>query len=202
MIDAITMKYLEREGFLLNLPINKSIEEIIIKLIKEDNPRYFLAIPLLLKDDFDYDKIIKKLNKNELKNLNKILSITKQIFKKNNFKNFLLNKININEKFTRSEFDYYYNSFNDFLKNKEILENENLKNNLSLRNKLDINKSLSIIFSPGKIKILEKIFNHEPLTNTELKYYYRSIRPYIKAISNEDLRKYLNKVDIIKKNVK
>lgn len=201
MIDAITLKYLEKEGFLLDLPLNKSIDEIIIKLLKENNPRFFLAIPLILKYDFDYNKIIKKLNQNEIKNLNKIISITKKIFKITNANSQSLNKIKINDKFKKSEFDYYYNAFNDFLKNKEKREDDKLKKNISLRNKLDINKSLSIIFSPGKIKILNKIFNYEPLTNTELKYYYRSIRPYIKAISNEDLRNYLKIIDNIKKKV-
>lgn len=201
MIDAITLKYLEREGFLLDFPLNKSNDEIIIKLIQENNPRFFLAIPLLLKYDFNYDKIINKLNKHELKNLNKIISITKKIFKKINFNNSLLNNLNIKEKFNQNEFDYYNNSFIDFLKNKENLQEYKFKKNILLRNKLDINKSLSIIFSPGKIKILNKIFNHDTLSNTELKYYYRSIRPYIKAISNEDLRNYLKIIDNIKKNV-
>jgi len=68
-----------------------------------------------------------------------------------------------------------------------------------LRSTLNINKALSIIYSPGKQKIMEKIFNHEPLTNSELKYYYRSIRPLAQSILNEKLQDYLRIIESTKK---
>lgn len=60
-------------------------------------------------------------------------------------------------------------------------------------------KALETIFKPGKIKILSKIENSEPLSNTETMYYYRSIRPFILATQNSDLQEYLRKIDVIKK---
>jgi hypothetical protein len=68
-----------------------------------------------------------------------------------------------------------------------------------LRLNLDLNKSLTILFSPAKIKIMEKIFNHEKLTNTELKYYYKAISSIDKAVLTPALQDYLKIIEITKK---
>ena len=74
-----------------------------------------------------------------------------------------------------------------------------LKEQIKMRGKLDMNKSLSNLYSPGKLRIMDKIFNHEPLTNTELKYYYRSIRPLNLAVLNQDMQKYVRILESIRK---
>ena len=47
---------------------------------------------------------------------------------------------------------------------------------------------------------MEKIFNHEKLTNTELKYYYKSISNINKATLNPQLENYLRIIETTKKN--
>lgn len=69
------------------------------------------------------------------------------------------------------------------------------------RNTLNLNKTLSILFSPGKLRIMKKIYAHEPLSNTELKYYYRAIRPICLAISPQDIQKYTTLIEFTKKYI-
>ena len=76
---------------------------------------------------------------------------------------------------------------------------EGFAESIKLRSKLNTNKSLSILFSPGKIKIMDKIFNHEKLSNSELKYCYRPIRPSIHSILNKNLQDYTKIIDSLKK---
>ena len=61
MISAKLIKDLEREGFSLEFPSYESNEERILEILKENNPRLNLAMPLLLQYKFDYKEIINKL---------------------------------------------------------------------------------------------------------------------------------------------
>ena len=62
MISVKLIKDLEREGFSLDFPSYDSNEDRIIDILREDNQRLNLAIPLILRYEFDYKKIISKLN--------------------------------------------------------------------------------------------------------------------------------------------
>jgi len=205
MIPAQLIKELEKEGFDLNFPAKYSNEEKIIKILHEGNERLKLALPLLLRYDFDYRKIILKLNKEQLAEFNKILIITARIFKNEDIENTTLNEIIIKGKLRceikKSEFDYYYSSFKDYKKNSEEKSEQNKILLVRDRSNLNTNMALSKIFSPAKMRIMENIFNREPLTNTELKYYYGSIRPLIKSITNENLQDYVRIVDSLKKRM-
>ncbi len=204
MISAKLIKTIEREGFRLDFPGYDSNEDIIIEILKEENSRLYLAIPLLLQYKFNYTKVIKKLKKKDLiKNFNKIILITNKIFisegvDNRHIKN-IINKNKIKEKINKNEFQYHYDSFRDFIKNKEQDKEQFLEEQIKIRGKLNTNKALSKIFAPGKIRIMNKIFNHEKITNTELKYYYRSIRPLILSLLNETLRKYVSIIESTKK---
>lgn len=203
MISAKLIKSLESEGFSLEFPSYTSNENRIIEILKSNNERLLLALPLLFQYTFDYKKIIKRLNRKEKNALNRLIGITHVIFKKEKISSPNLTSIiklgKFHQKIPPSEFEYYYDPFRSSLKQKEIKAEKNQTKQIELRETLNLNQALSQIYSPGKRKIMEKIFNHEQLTNTELKYYYRSIRPLILAILNESLQKYLRIIESTKK---
>jgi len=203
MISAKLMKDLEKKGFELEFPGYDSNENEIIEILKERNERLNLAIPLLLQDEFDYGKIIKRLDKELIRKFNNIIIISNKIFKLEGIdsKNIqdIVKKNKIKERINKSEFEYYYGSFKDSMKSVKEIGEDILEEQINIRGKLSMNKSLSNIFAPGKMRIMNNIFNHEPLTNTELKYYYRSIRPLILSILNMELLKYVRIVEGTKK---
>ena len=210
MIPAKLIKDLEKIGFQLDFPAYKTNEDRIFEILRTNNQRLFLAIPLLLQYNFNYDIIINKLsslNKDEAdrltKQFNKILIITNKIFILESLNNYGIQKTigihSIKEGIKDEEFRYYYDSFKDFSRKTADIEDERFRENIRLRGKLNINKSLSEIFSPAKRRIMEKIFHHEKLTNTELKYYYKAISPLIHAILNESMDQYLRIIDSSKK---
>lgn len=208
MISAKLIKELEREGFSLDFPSYESNEERIIEILKENNPRLNLAMPLLLRHGFDYKDIINKLKLMKLgskliKDFKKITIISSRIFEFEGIDNrelkVIIKENKIKEKIRKEEFQYYYNSFKEFTRKGEDDDESYLKEQIKIRGKLNINKALSNIYSPGKLRIMDKIFNHEPLTNTELKYYYKSIRPLNLAILNDDMQKYVRIIESIRK---
>lgn len=202
MISAKLIKSLEKEGFELEFPDYNSKEEIIIEILKEKNPRLNLALPILLKKDFDYEAIAKSLSKLEKKELKKIILISKKIYEKENIDN-SINQIiknnKINSSFSKEELNNYYDSFKESSIRIQSNKQKDIEKQSKLRLNLDLNKSLSILFSPAKIKIMEKIFNHENLTNTELKYYYRSISNINRSVLNPSLQNYLSIIEKTKK---
>ena len=210
MIPAKLIKDLEKIGFQLDFPTYKTNEDRLFEILKTNNQRLFLAIPLLLQYPFAYDITINKLsslNKDDadrlIKQFNKILIITNKIFILESLNNYdiqnTIDRYSIKEDIKDEEFRYYYDSFKDFSRKTTDIEDEKFRENIKLRGKLNINKSLSEIFSPAKLRIMGKIFQHEKLTNTELKYYYRAIRPLIHAILNESMEQYLRIIDSSKK---
>ncbi len=203
MISARLINELENYGFRLDLPGYNTTEEIIIEILCENNPRLDTAIPLLLEKELDYGKIIKKLDISTKNRLNKILCIANQIFSKENIQSTYLNKIisvyKIKANNTNEEFQYYYSAFKDSNKNIQEKNEEYAIEQIKRRSILNRNLALSHIFSPGKQRIMEKIYNHEQLTNTELKYYYRAIRPLILSMFNDNLQKYIHIIESTKK---
>lgn len=203
MISAKTIKDLEKKGFRLEFPGYESDEEEIIEILKEDNPRLNLAIPLLLKKEFDYNKIINSINSSQKKEFRKIILISDNLFRTEGIDNrhlqSTIKKQKIREALSQEEIAYFHDSFKASLKNLGKESEDILKEQIQTRGNLNLNQALSKIFSPGKMRIMEKIFNHEPLTNTELKYYYRSIRPLILAILNENMKRYVRIIESTKK---
>lgn len=203
MISAKLLKSLEKEGFSLEFPDYPSNEERIIDILKEKNERLLLTIPLLLRYNFNYATITSKLKPKQIKILNQLLIITYHLFEKERIDTTSLTSIikkhSITYKFSSEELGYYHRNFKDFQKNKEKEEEKILTIQTTIRSKLNLTQSLSIIFSPAKCRIMGKIFSHENLTNTELKYYYRSIRPLLLAILNENMRNYLRIIESTRK---
>lgn len=203
MISAQLMKSLEEEGFTLEFPRYESNEQRIIELIKEGNERLFLALPLLLRYEFSYEEMLKQLTTKEINILNKNILIAHSLFKDENIDFAHIQKIIQHYGFSapikKDEYNYYNIAFKEALQKKRKAEEELLTTQIDMRTRLNLNKSLAILYSPGKQRIMKKIFNHDPLTNTELKYYYRAIRPLITAILNESLQKYLNIINSTKK---
>ena len=162
--------------------------------MKEKNPRLYLALPILLTEHFDYSKL--KLDKNSLKEFDKIMIISKMIFDKEGIDS---SHLNAKDKASKKEIDYYYGAFKEYLKGRQRAEEDKLKEQVAIRSKLNTNKALAEIFAPAKIRIMDKIFRHEKLNNTELKYYYKAIRPLIHAILNEDMKDYIRIIESVKK---
>ena len=79
MISAKLIKSLENKGFSLEFPNYDSSEEIITDILRQDNYRLNLAIPLFLKDNIDYTEIILNLNANQKKEFDKIILISDKI---------------------------------------------------------------------------------------------------------------------------
>ncbi|HIJ14096.1 TPA: hypothetical protein HA371_05105 [Candidatus Woesearchaeota archaeon] len=203
MASAKLIKSLERKGFILEFPEYGSLEEEIIEIIKTDNPRLALSLPLLLMEKFDYMKTCSRLNALEKKEFDKAILISEKIYKKENIPNTLnaLIKINkIKSKFSSDEFNEFYTIFKESHLNREQSEQKTIEKQSKLRLNLNLNKDLKTLFSPAKIRIMEKIFNHEKLTNTELKYYYKSISNINKATLNPQLENYLRIIETTKKN--
>lgn len=202
MLSAKLIKALEKRGFSLEFPDYESNEDFIIEAIKEHNARINLSLPLFLDKEIDYMKIASKLTASEKKEFNKIISISRKIYQKDKIDNSLAEIIknrNIKEGFSNKEFNEYYSSFKE---NRTILnkqEEKKIEKQAKLRLNLELNKSLEVLFSPAKIRIMEKIFNHEKLTNTELKYYYKSISNINRAVLNNGLQNYLRIIEITKK---
>lgn len=202
MIPARLIKDLEKKGFSLEFPSYSSNEEEIIEILRQKNERLYAAIPILLIDKFDYDRIKTKLNKSQAMQLNRIILIAENIFAhegiSNNLKG-IIKENNIRQKIIKGEIEYYKSIFAE-AKERRISKEEGLhEKELEIRSVANESKAMSTIFSPGKIRIMGKIYSHEPLTNTELKYYYRSIRPYIHAMLNESFRKYVGIIESSKK---
>lgn len=203
MIPARLIKDLEKKGFELEFPSYDSSEEEIIDILKTENQRLYLAIPLLLQQKIDYKRITSKLDAKLKKEFNKIIIIADKIFISEGIDNkhikSMIDEYKVKSEIEKTELEYYHDSFKEALKKIEKPEEKFFEEQVKIRGKLDTNKALSNIFSPGKLKIMEKIFNHEPLTNTELKYYYRSIRPLILSMLNENLQKYVRIIESVKK---
>jgi hypothetical protein len=203
MISAKLIKALEKKGFSLSFPSYSSTEELIKEILTESNERLYTAIPLLLAEEFNYDLIALD---SDLKNkFDKILNIAEKIFITQNidFSNIektILEK-KIRKEISNSEFEYYLNSFRESIKNLENDNEDSFREEIKLRNKLSTNKSLSIIFAPAKLRIMEKVFNHMSLTNTELKYYYKSIKPINAALLNIELQRYIRIIESNKKGI-
>ena len=189
---------LKKQGFEIDYPDSFTNDEKIIAILKEKEKRLYLAIPLLLEQKFSYQKIIKKLSKEEIgkeliKEFNKIILISLEIFKKEKRNYTLLLKIIKKNKIKNSswikEYNYYLEEYqlSKLAIQKRIFE----RDEFSYRSNIDTMKALNKIFAPAKIRILNQIYNYEKLTPSERSYYYRSIKPIINAISNSNLQSFL-----------
>ncbi len=204
MLSARLIKALERRGFFLDFPSYGSSEEIISEILKESNSRLSFSLPLFLMEDIDYKSLISKLDKTEKKEIGKIILISEKIYRKERIKSNiseLIKKNKIRETFSKQEFEGYYLAFKESMAKSAEKTSEIIEKQSKLRLNLDMNKSLEDLFSPAKIRIMRKIFNHEKLTNTELKYYYRAISNINKAVLDPRVQDYLRIIEISKKFV-
>ena len=210
MASARLIKAFEKEGFFLEFPAYSSKEELIIEILKENNPRMNLGLPLFLIRPFDYKEIIKEINKEHKKELDKAIIISERIYAKEKIENNLkeiIKENNIDSFFQKKEkkeiekeFDNFYSVFKEAKLEESNKGQKMIEKQSKLRLNLDLNKSLKTLFSPAKIRIMEKIFNHQLLTNTELKYYYKAISNINKSVLNPGVEDYLRIIELSKKN--
>ena len=202
MTSARLIKAIERKGFFLDFPSYESNEEIISEILKGENPRLNLSLPLFLMEDIDYKKVTSNISKAEKKEIEKIIIISDKIYRKEKIKSNiskLIKENNITATLSKQEFEDYHQAFNESMMKSAEKANEIVEKQSKLRLNLDLNKSLEVLFSPAKIRIMDKIFNHEKLTNTELKYYYKAISNINKALLSPHVQDYLRVIEISKK---
>lgn len=202
MPSAKLIKTLEKEGFELEFPEYSSNEEIIIDILKEGDARIGKSLPLFLRYDFDYGKIAGKLNRTEKKELDRAIFISRKIYQKEKIESRIseiIKENGVESKFSEKEFLDYYETFKESRIMAGKGEQKVIERQSKLRINLDLNKSLAVLFSPAKIRIMGKIFNHEKLSNTELKYYYRAISNIDKAVLNPAVQDYLRVIEISRK---
>lgn len=202
MPDAKLIKTLEREGFYLEFPLYNSIEEIIGDILKGKNSRIILSLPLFLINFFDYLKIVSRIGISEKREFDKAILFSRGIYKKERITSRIgeiIRENKIKAKFSKKEFDEFYACFREARLVKGGEEQKNIEKQSQLRLNLDLQSSLRTLFSPAKIRIMNKIFNHMSLTNTELKYYYLAISNIDRAVLNVSLQNYLRVIEIAKK---
>lgn len=202
MAKARLIKALEREGFYLEFPLYESREEIIMAILKEGNERILLSLPLFLNDSFDYLKIVSQISRNEKLLLDKAIRISARIYKKEKLKSLLpslIRKQRIRARFTEGEFEEFHEAYKEAQLKSRGEEQREIEEQSRLRLQLDLQQSLQTLFSPAKIRIMDAIFNHRPLSNTELKYYYKAISPINRAVLNKALQSYLQVIEHVKK---
>ncbi|HIG96508.1 TPA: hypothetical protein HA249_06520 [Candidatus Woesearchaeota archaeon] len=208
MTNAKLIKALEKKGFELNFPSYDSNEDLIINILRERDARIDAAIPLCLKEEFNYKEIHHKLTTNKIDEylidkFNEYILITREICMLESLPHDHLDRIikeeKIKKKFDKRNLLYFHDIFQECTKKQEKQKEEKLTKQIELRIKLNMNTALSTIFSPGKIRILEKIADYEPLTMTELQYYYSRIRPLNRAILHPILQNYLRIIESAKK---
>lgn len=202
MTSGKLMYALEKKGFSLEFPLYDSNEDLILNILRERDQRIDAALPLCLQEPFEYKEIKNKLDPDLIKKMNKIILIAKEIFLLENIPHEHLDKIIWKEHIKgldKQEFIYFYDAFQHSRKTQEKQKDRDLTREMDLRMKLDTNKALQILFSPAKKRILEKICNYQELTMTELKYYYKSIRPINRAILHPVVQKYLRIIETTRK---
>src|SRR3989344_1473093 len=132
MISAKLAKYLEQKGFMLDFPGYESNEQIAIDILKEEN---------------DYEKIIKRTDKKLIRRLNKVILIAAKLFKSEGINNVnifgIVKRFKIKGKITENEFKYYYDSFKEAKQKQEAITQGFLKGQILARKKLTLNKALS-----------------------------------------------------------
>ena len=123
MIPAKLIKNLEKIGFDLDFPGYESTEDFILEILGQDNSRLDTAIPLLIKEGFDYKKLKESLDSSKIKRLNKIIRIANKILLQEKEDNSRLKNIiqenGIKERFSSNEFSYFYSAYKETQKHLE-----------------------------------------------------------------------------------
>ena len=152
---------------------------------------------------FNYQTIVSQILREEKRLFDEAILISEALYEKEHIEHTLgevIRKNNLRAKFSEKQFEEFYSSFREARLARNREEQKSIEKQSRLRLNLDLNNSLRVLFSPAKIRILNKIFNHELLTNTELKYYYRAISNINKSVLNVSLQSYLRVIEMSKKH--
>lgn len=208
MISAKLIKSLEYFGFELELPMISSRKELIRKILEENNNRLNYSFPLIIEtmDTKELKELYSEIYKEKkyLKIFKKLLFLSQEIFKIENKANNLIESLDISfddiQKPTKTIKQYF---LEEYRRAKSNFMKKELENNLQIAKdakKIDLNMNLKKIFSSGKIKILNKIINHQTLSRTEYNYYSSRIKPILNSILDENIKIYLNSIKNTKLN--
>lgn len=78
-------------------------------------------------------------------------------------------------------------TFRNYLSHKFTREQDLTKQQVELRNHTAFMKALNELFTSKQVELMNKMLNEEPMTKTEKEYYSRTVKPRLRALTNERL---------------
>lgn len=207
-------------GFpLLTTGKNFNASEVLVELIKSNDPRLLESFPVVFANCNErklcnYHDLKNQVSSNaEKAKLSAMIAVSLAMYNYYDLKFFWIkdyqNKLNNNMVENEKNYlKYLKNDRNIVLNNHKLspqrLKNtfqnyytgsqSNVKNIISQKDEFDLEFALSQVFSPKQKELFMKKINGIKLTKTEKEYYSRTVKKKVIALSNDTLNKLAKKL--------